>query len=78
MQIGSSESPARKDEPYPSCVERLLWRRSSARIWKDETLSVDFFPFDDLPPLSSERTNERHLVEVAAHLHNPHRPAAFD
>jgi ADP-ribose pyrophosphatase YjhB (NUDIX family) len=44
----------------------------------DETLAVDFFPFDDLPPLSSERTNERHLAEVAAHLRNPHRPAAFD
>jgi ADP-ribose pyrophosphatase YjhB (NUDIX family) len=44
----------------------------------DETLSVDFFPFDDLPPLSSERTNERHLAEVAAHLRDPHRPAAFD
>ena len=44
----------------------------------DETLAVDFFPFDDLPSLSSERTNERHLAEVAAHLRNPHRPAAFD
>jgi ADP-ribose pyrophosphatase YjhB (NUDIX family) len=44
----------------------------------DETLAVDFFPFDVLPPLSSERTSERHLVEVAAHLREPDRPAAFD
>jgi ADP-ribose pyrophosphatase YjhB (NUDIX family) len=44
----------------------------------DETLAVDFFPFDDLPPLSSERTGVRHLAEVAAHLRDPHRPAAFD
>lgn len=44
----------------------------------DKTAAVDFFPFDDLPPLSSERTNERHLAEMAAHLADPHRPAAFD
>ncbi len=43
-----------------------------------ETLAVDFFPFDDLPPLSSERTHRRHLEEVFAHLEDPHRPAAFD
>ena len=43
-----------------------------------ETLAVDFFPFDDLPPLSSERTGPRHLAEVAAHLADPHRPAAFE
>jgi ADP-ribose pyrophosphatase YjhB (NUDIX family) len=44
----------------------------------DETLAVGFFPFDDLPPLSVERTNERHLAEVAAHLRDSQRPAAFD
>lgn len=44
----------------------------------DETLAVDFFSFDDLPPLSSNRTNERHLAEVRAHLSDPARPAAFD
>jgi ADP-ribose pyrophosphatase YjhB (NUDIX family) len=43
-----------------------------------ETLAVAFFGFDDLPPLSSERTNERHLSEVLAHLRDPDRPAAFD
>lgn len=49
------------------------WARSS-----NETLAVDFFSFDDLPPLSAERTNKRHLAEVYAHLHDRHRPAAFD
>jgi ADP-ribose pyrophosphatase YjhB (NUDIX family) len=44
----------------------------------NETLAVDFFSFDNLPPLSRERTNERHLAEVLAHLQNGSRPAAFD
>jgi len=44
----------------------------------DETLDAGFFSFDELPPLSSNRTNERHLAEVRAHLHDPTRPAAFD
>ncbi len=44
----------------------------------DETLAVDFFSFDAVPPLSSERTDARHLVEVCAHLADPNRPAAFD
>jgi ADP-ribose pyrophosphatase YjhB (NUDIX family) len=43
-----------------------------------ETLAVDFFSFDGLPPLSSARTNQRHLAEVFAHLREPDRPAAFD
>jgi ADP-ribose pyrophosphatase YjhB (NUDIX family) len=44
----------------------------------DETESVEFFAFDQLPPLSSNRTNERHLAEVLAHVRDPERPAAFD
>ena len=44
----------------------------------DETLDVGFFLFDDLPPLSANRTHQRHLVEVEAHLHDPNRPAALD
>jgi hypothetical protein len=32
----------------------------------------------EVVPLSSNRTNERHLAEVAAHLQDPARPAAFD
>lgn len=43
-----------------------------------ETADVGFFAFDDLPPLSQNRTNERHLEEVLAHLQDPERPAAFD
>jgi len=43
-----------------------------------ETLEVDFFDFDDLPPLSMQRTNPRHLEEVRAHLRDPLRMAAFD
>jgi ADP-ribose pyrophosphatase YjhB (NUDIX family) len=44
----------------------------------DETMAVDFFPFDDLPPLSIERTGKRHLAEVLAHVNDMNRPAAFD
>ena len=44
----------------------------------EETLDVGFFSFDELPPLSSSRTNERHLAEVRAHVGDPLRPAAFD
>lgn len=43
-----------------------------------ETAAVGFFAFDKLPPLSSNRTNERHLAEVRAHVRDPYRPAAFD
>jgi len=44
----------------------------------DETLDVRLFPFDDLPPLSANRTHPRHLAEVQAHLKDANRPAAFD
>jgi ADP-ribose pyrophosphatase YjhB (NUDIX family) len=43
-----------------------------------ETLAVDFFDPDDLPPLSSYRTNEAMLQEVFAHVADPNRPTAFD
>ena len=43
-----------------------------------ETLAVDFFDPDHLPPLSVYRTNEAMLHEVFAHLANPDRPTAFD
>lgn len=43
-----------------------------------ETLAVDFFDPNNLPPLSSYRTNEEMVQEVFAHLKNPARPAAFD
>jgi ADP-ribose pyrophosphatase YjhB (NUDIX family) len=44
----------------------------------DETSAVEFFTFDHLPPLSSSRTNERHLTEILAHLTDVHRSPAFD
>lgn len=44
----------------------------------DETLAVDFFPFHDLPPLSTNRTNTRHLMDVSAHLRDPSCLAVFD
>ena len=43
-----------------------------------ETLAVEFFDPNELPPLSLYRTNESMLKEVFAHLQDPDRPAAFD
>ena len=43
-----------------------------------ETLAVDFFDPDQLPPLSSYRTTDDMLREVFAHVKNPNRPTAFD
>jgi ADP-ribose pyrophosphatase YjhB (NUDIX family) len=43
-----------------------------------ETLAVDFFDLDHLPPLSTYRTNESMLREVFEHIENPNRPTMFD
>lgn len=43
-----------------------------------ETLAVDFFELNKLPPLSVYRTNEDMLREVFAHVQAPARPTAFD
>lgn len=43
-----------------------------------ETLAVDFFDLNHLPPLSVYRTNEAMLQEVFAHITDPNRPTAFD
>jgi ADP-ribose pyrophosphatase YjhB (NUDIX family) len=43
-----------------------------------ETLDVDFFGMDELPPLSQIRTNKNILDEVFAHYANPTRPAYFE
>ena len=43
-----------------------------------ETLAVDFFGLNDLPPLSYYRTNENMLREVFAHVQDPKRPTTFD
>ena len=43
-----------------------------------ETLEVDFFAFDNLPPLSEIRTNQRILNEVFAHYADAGRPAFFE
>jgi ADP-ribose pyrophosphatase YjhB (NUDIX family) len=43
-----------------------------------ETLAVDFFDLNNLPPLSMYRTDENMLREVFAHIENPDRPTLFD
>ncbi len=48
-----------------------------ARI-SDETSAVDFFGFDNLPPLSSPRTDPRHVEHIQACLDDPALPAFFD
>ncbi len=44
----------------------------------NETLAVDFFDFNHLPPLSSNRTNERHLEDVYAHYRDKNHTTFFD
>lgn len=44
----------------------------------NETLAAAFFDFDNLPELSSARTNHRHLAEVRAHSLDARRATAFD
>lgn len=44
----------------------------------DETLDVQFFDFNNLPALSLNRTNEKHLNEIKLHLTNPERKTFFD
>lgn len=43
-----------------------------------ETMAVDFFDMNNLPPLSLYRTNESMLREVFAHIQDPNRRTAFD
>lgn len=43
-----------------------------------ETMAVDFFDWNELPPLSMHRTNESMLQEVFAHVKDPNRRTAFD
>ena len=44
----------------------------------EETQDVNFFSFDSLPSLSLNRTNEKHINEIIAHLKNPQRQTYFD
>jgi ADP-ribose pyrophosphatase YjhB (NUDIX family) len=44
----------------------------------DETLDARFFDFDNLPELSSNRTNKKHLKTVLAHYNDRSLPAYFD
>ena len=44
----------------------------------DETQAVGFFNFDDLPPLSRNRTNDNHIKEILANLKNPQKSTYCD
>ena len=44
----------------------------------DETMGVEFFDFDNLPPFSGERTKAHHIEELQAHLADRNRPTWFD
>ena len=44
----------------------------------DETLDVKFFNFNDLPPLSINRTNKKHIEEIKLHFKDKSRPTYFD
>ena len=44
----------------------------------DETQDVGFFSFDNLPPLSLNRTNDKHIKEILSHLKDLRRSTFFD
>jgi ADP-ribose pyrophosphatase YjhB (NUDIX family) len=44
----------------------------------DETSEVEFFDFDNLPELSRNRTNTKHIDEIREHLSNPLRATYFE
>lgn len=44
----------------------------------EETMAVDFFDFDNLPPLSLNRTNERHLQDIRTAVHSGQQLTVFD
>ncbi len=44
----------------------------------NETSDVQFFDFDNLPELSRNRTNFRHIEEIKLHLKNPERKTFFE
>ncbi len=43
-----------------------------------ETIAVNFFDFDNLPALSTARTNIKHIKDVHKHLNNPALPTIFE
>ncbi len=44
----------------------------------DETVDVKFFPLNDLPPLSLNRTNQKHIDEIILHIKSENRKTFFD
>lgn len=44
----------------------------------NETIAVDYFSFDRLPPLSISRTDEKHINDVLAHVNNPNLSTTFE
>ena len=44
----------------------------------DETLDVQYFSFEEIPPLSKNRTNSKHLAEIQLHLKDSNRQTYFD
>ncbi len=44
----------------------------------NETIDVKFFSFEELPPLSKNRTNNNHLEEIQFHLKDSIRQTFFD
>ena len=44
----------------------------------DETEDVGFFRLSNLPPLSQNRTNDKHINEIKSHLKDDKHPTFFD
>ena len=44
----------------------------------NETIDVKYFKLDELPPLSTSRTNQKHLNDVLKHILNPTIQSVFE
>jgi len=44
----------------------------------DETIEAKFFPFENLPAFSQNRTNQKHIDEILKHISDPNRMTFFD
>lgn len=67
--------------PHPHAIYKITFLcelTGGAPRTSIESLAVDFFPLDALPPLDLGRTSETEIRRAHAFLLNPRQPAAFN
>lgn len=75
--VGAVPYPFRVYKLFFACRQLGSWERGSTTAER-ETTDVEWFAFDDLPPLSVARTSEEQLHRVRRVLADPTSGPAFD